>query len=121
MMLRSFTTALQERLTSRMSRMGQSGTLVPEHCAIVLASSLSSFLRSAILERISSRWCAISRASAHDAFPGAAREQGADVFETETKLPAAPDEGEQASLGWSIDATASFGTSGGARSIFIFS
>src|SRR6202008_4553218 len=39
-------------------------------------------------------------------------EQGADVFETETKLTAASDEGENTSLCWSIDAAATFGTRG---------
>jgi hypothetical protein len=74
MLVRSLNAAIQERLTSRMSRIGQSGALFPEHCAIVLANSLSSLLRSVILERMSSRWCdAISRTSAHDAFPGAPR------------------------------------------------
>ena len=40
------------------------------------------------------------------------REQGANLFETKTKLPAASDEGEQADLGRSIDTASAFGPRG---------
>src|SRR5262245_29750447 len=44
-----------ERLTSRISSTGQSGALVPEHCATVVANRRSRFFRSSSLARISSR------------------------------------------------------------------